>query len=163
MLSLRSARQTGHRRKFLTIIDETPECDRAVVYAANRAAHSDGGLVLLYVIEPAGFQGLLGVENVMRAEAMDDAEATLARYAERARAVADIDPELILREGKRADEIAKLIEDDRDIAILVLAAGTGTEGPGPLVASITGKGGGYPIPVTVVPDSLSDDDIAALT
>ena len=33
-----------------------------------------------------------------------------------------------------SEEILKLIEEDEDIAILVLAAGTGKEGPGPLVA-----------------------------
>ena len=37
------------------------------------------------------------------------------------------------------EEIHKLIEEDQDIAILVLAAGAGKEGPGPLVASIAGK------------------------
>jgi hypothetical protein len=42
----------------------------------------------------------------------------------------------VVREGTTADEILGLIEDDEDIAILVLAAGTGKDGPGPLVASV---------------------------
>ena len=42
----------------------------------------------------------------------------------------------MIREGEKAQEMLKLIEDDEDIAILVLAAGTGKEGPGPLVASV---------------------------
>ena len=54
------------------------------------------------------------------------------------------------------------LEDDQDIAILVLAAGAGKEGPGPLVASIAGKGAAFPIPVTVVPQNLSDEDIDSL-
>ena len=41
----------------------------------------------------------------------------------------------MIREGNPAEEIHKLIEEDQDIAILVLAAGTGKEGPGPLVAT----------------------------
>ncbi len=37
MVSKRLSRESGHRRKFLAIIDETPECERAVAYAAYRA------------------------------------------------------------------------------------------------------------------------------
>ena len=42
MVSRRLAREEGHRRKFLCVIDDTPECDRAVVYAATRAIHTAG-------------------------------------------------------------------------------------------------------------------------
>ena len=65
----RRSTEEGHRRKFLVIIDDTPECSRALLYAARRAEHSGGALVLLYVIGPAAFQHWLGVENIMRAEA----------------------------------------------------------------------------------------------
>ena len=30
--------EAGHRPKFLVVIDETPECDRAVYFAARRAS-----------------------------------------------------------------------------------------------------------------------------
>lgn len=163
MVSKRLAREEGHRRKFLAVVDDTPECDRALVYAASRAARTGGVLVLLYVIQPGDFQHWLGVENIMRAEAMDEAEDRLARMAERVRALAAIDPELVIREGKPVEAINALIEEDRDIAILVLAAATGTDGPGPLVSSIAGKSGAaFPIPVTIVPGTLGDDDIAAV-
>lgn len=163
MVSKRLAREEGHRRKFLAVVDETPECDRAVVYAATRAARTDGVLVLLYVIQPGDFQHWLGVESIMRAEAMDEAEERLAEMAKRIRALAAIDPELVIKEGKPVEAINALIEEDRDIAILVLATGLGSEGPGPLVSSIASKSGaGFPIPVTLVPGSLSDEDIAAV-
>jgi hypothetical protein len=46
----------------------------------------------------------------------------------------------------------------------VLAAGTGSEGPGPLVTQLVGKmSGKMRVPVTVVPGSLTDDQIAELT
>jgi nucleotide-binding universal stress UspA family protein len=93
---------------------------------------------------------------------MDTAQAALSNFAGRVREAVGIEPELVVREGKAADEIHKLIEDDQDIAILVLAAGNAKEGPGPLVASIAGKGAAFPIPVTVVPQSLSDEDIESL-
>lgn len=162
MVSKRLSREAGHRRKFLAIIDDTPECERAVAYASKRSKSTGGVLVLLYVIEPGDFQHWLGVEKIMRDEAMQAAGAALDVYATKVREQVGIEPELVIREGKPAEEIHKLIEDDQDIAILVLAAGAGKEGPGPLVASIAGKGAAFPIPVTVVPQNLSDEDIDSL-
>jgi nucleotide-binding universal stress UspA family protein len=162
MVSKRLSREAGHRRKFLAIIDETPECERAVAYASKRAKSTGGVLVLLYVIEPGDFQHWLGVEKIMREEALQAAGAALDVYATKVREIVGIEPELVIREGKPAEEIHRLIEEDQDIAILVLAAGAGKEGPGPLVASIAGKGAAFPIPVTVVPQNLSDDDIDSL-
>jgi nucleotide-binding universal stress UspA family protein len=162
MVSKRLSREAGHRRKFLAIIDETPECERAVAYASKRAKSTGGVLVLLFVIEPGDFQHWLGVEKIMRDEAMQAAGAALDVYATKVREQVGIEPELVIREGKPVEQIHKLIEDDQDIAILVLAAGAAKEGPGPLVASIAGKGAAFPIPVTVVPQNLSDEDIDSL-
>ncbi|MGD9914025.1 MAG: universal stress protein [Rhizobiaceae bacterium] len=159
MVSKRLSREDGHRRKFLAIIDDTPECERAVAYASRRAKNTGGVLVLLYVIDSAEFQQWLGVEKIMREEATATASAALDVHARKARETLGIEPEQVIREGKPAEEIHKLIEEDQDIAILVLAAGMNKEGPGPLVASIAGKGAAFPIPVTVVPQNLSDEDI----
>ena len=67
----------------------------------------------------------------------------------------------VRREGQPAEEIVKLIDDDADIGILVLAAGTAKEGPGPLVSSLAKTAGTFPIPVAIVPGHLSDEDIDA--
>ncbi len=56
-----------------------------------------------------------------------------------------------------------LIDTDEDIAILVLAAGTGKEGPGPLVANLGKTAGTFPIPVAIVPGQLSDEELDALS
>ena len=163
MVTLRKSFQEGHRRKFLVVIDDTPECDRAVAYGAQRVMHTGGGLVMLYVIAPSDFQHWLGVENIMRAEANDIAEEALRKHTERAMETCGIAAETIIREGTRAEVILDLIEEDEDIAILVLAAGIDSEGPGPLVSLFAGSGSStFPIPVTIVPGTLSDDDIAAL-
>ncbi len=162
MVSKRLSREAGHRRKFLAIIDETPECERAVAYASKRAKSTGGVLVLLFVIEPGDFQHWLGVEKIMRDEAMQAARAALDVHARKVRETIGIEPEFVVREGKPTEEIHRLIEEDQDIAILVLAAGAAKEGPGPLVASIAGKGAAFPIPVTVVPQNLSDEDIDSL-
>lgn len=162
MVSRRLSRETGHRRKFLAIIDDTPECERAVAYASRRAKSTGGVLVLLFVIETGDFQHFLGVEKIMREEANATATAALDTHAANVRATLGIEPELVVREGHPAEEIRRLIEDDQDIAILVLAAGGSKEGPGPLVSSIAGKTAAFPIPVTVVPPGLTDEEIESL-
>jgi nucleotide-binding universal stress UspA family protein len=162
MVSKRLSREAGHRRKFLAVVDETPECERAIAYASRRALSTNGVLVLLFVIEPGEAQQWLGVEQIMREEAQATAAAALDSNAAKVREAIGIEPELVIREGSPSDEIHKLIEEDQDIAILVLAAGGAKEGPGPLVSSVAGKGAAFPIPVTVVPASLSDEDIESL-
>ena len=66
----------------------------------------------------------------MKAEAHEEANAALDRAAGRANGIAGITPERVVREGNTADEILGLIEEDEDIAILVLAAAQSKEGPG---------------------------------
>ena len=158
----RRSLEAGHRRKFLVVVDDTVECDRAVVFAARRAEHTGGVLVLLHVVDDGDFRGFLGVEQVMRSEAHAEAEEILADVVARVKAIAAIEPETVIREGARAAEVMGLIEEDEDIAVLVLAAGTSSEGPGPLVTSIGRSAGSFPVPVTIVPGHLSDDDISAI-
>ncbi|NRG16523.1 universal stress protein [Rhizobiales bacterium] len=163
MVAIRKSFEEGHRRKFLVVVDETPECEKAILYAAKRAERTGGVAILLYVIAPGDFQHWLGVEDIMRAEAREEAETVLAKAADRVRAVARTEPETVIREGNRSDEIVELIEQDADIAILVLGAATGSEGPGPLVTSIAGKSAAtFPIPVTIVPGDLDEASIIAL-
>ena len=99
----------------------------------------------------------------MRAEAREQAQATLAKFAARARDLANLDPEMVIREGKRAEEVRNLIETDEDIAILVLAAGESSEGPGPLVTAIAARGAGtFPVPITIVPGTLTEEQLDAI-
>lgn len=155
----------GHRRKFLVVVDDTPECDRAVTYAARRAARTDGSLLLLAVLDLADVQSQwFGVAELMRAEATDEARARLAHFAARARVTASVEAGTMVREGRPVDEIVRLIEEDEDIAILVLAAAGGEgAGPGPLLAALAhAHWAGLSIPVTIVPGALSDEEIEAL-
>ena len=146
------------------VIDDSPECPVALAFAAKRAEHTKGGLAILFVVEPGDFQHWLGVEDVMRAEARDEAEEVLERFAAMVRETSNIEPELVIREGKKAEQVRGLIEADEDIAVLVLGASESTEGPGPLVSSIAAKGsGGYPVPITIVPGNLSPEEIDAIT
>jgi nucleotide-binding universal stress UspA family protein len=160
----RRSYEAGHRPKFLVIIDDSPECDRALYYASRRTARIGGNVIMLYVIETQDrSQQWLGVADIMRAEAHEESNAILDRFAARANGVAGITPERVIREGVMAEEVLKLIDEDEDIAALVLAAGTEKEGPGPLVVNLSKTAGTFPIPVAIVPGHLSDEEIDALS
>jgi nucleotide-binding universal stress UspA family protein len=152
------------RRKFLVVIDGTPESKVALRYAARRAQATRGIVTLLHVIERDDIQEWAAVERAMREEAQAEAERLLHEHAKVVNDITGAMPELVVREGRAADALMTLLKEDRAISILILAAGTGTEGPGPLVTRVAGPSAGhYPIPVTIVPGSLSDDQVDALT
>ena len=78
MSSKRSSFEKGHKRKYLVVIDDTEECDRAVYWAAKRAGRTKSQIVMLRVIETAERnQQWLGVADLMQAEAMEAANAVL--------------------------------------------------------------------------------------
>jgi len=161
----REAFLEGHKRKFLVVVDETPECDRALAFAASRAKRTKGQLALLYVIEPEG-EALhwLGVEELAREEGLSKAKAVFRLFGRKLRAMGfeSLVPEEIVREGGKADEITKAIEEDRDIGVLVLGASKDPGAPGPLVSNLAGMAGSFPVPITVVPGHLTTEEILAL-
>ena len=153
--------ETEYKRKFLVVIDETPECERALTFAAYRVKRTGGTVVLMSVIQKPEFIGL-GVEDVLRAEAVEEAERNLDARLARIRDIGDVRSESVIREGEPAEEIERVIAQDRDIAILVLAASTAGEGPGPLVTHFAGRSNALPIPLTIVPGRMSDEEIIAI-
>jgi nucleotide-binding universal stress UspA family protein len=164
MSTQRRAYESGHKPKCLVIVDDTAEADRAVYYASRWAVRVGGGVVMLRVIEIEDRnQQWLGVADIMRAEAHEEANTALDRAAGRANGLAAITPERVVREGNPSEQILDVIEKDVDIAMLVLAASAGVEGPGPIITSLASIAGTFPIPVTVVPGGLTDADIDALS
>ena len=153
--------QVEYKRKFLVVIDETPECERALTFAAYRVKRTGGTVVLMSVIQKPEFIGL-GVEDVLRAEAVELAERNLDTRLARIRDIGEVRSESVIREGEAPAEIERVIDQDPDIAILVLAASTSGEGPGPLVMHFAGRANALPIPLTVVPGRMSDEEIIAI-
>ena len=157
----------GHKRKFLVVVDETPECESALAFAASRAERTKGQLALLYVIEPgAEFQHWLGVEEIAREEGNSKARAVFRLFGRKLKSMGfeDLVPEEIIREGAKAEEITRLIEEDQDMGVLVLGASKDPSGPGPLVSTLAGGrlAGTFPVPITLVPGHLSTEEILAL-
>ena len=72
----RRSYEAGHRPKFLVVIDETPECDKALYFAARRAGRIGADLLMLWVINPPDYQHWMGVGDLMKAEAEEEARKT---------------------------------------------------------------------------------------
>ena len=164
MASQRRSYEAGHKPKCLVIVDDTADWDRAVYYASRWARRVGGGVVILNVIETEEQnQQWLAVADIMRAEAHENANAALDRASGRANGIAALTPERVIREGDATEQILDVIEQDVDIAMLVLSANPGAEGPGPLTTMLAKIVGTFPIPVVIVPGDLGDDDLDALS
>lgn len=151
------------RRKFLVLVDTSPEHKKALRYAARRAQHTGGIVSLLTVVTAGDFQHWRSVEDAMREEAMEEAERLLHEAAGEVNQLTGLIPEAIVREGNPHDVLMALLKEDIDISIVVLGASTGRDGPGPLVSLVAQQAPlAYPIPVTIVPGGLADEAIDAL-
>ena len=164
MSTQRRSYEQGHKPKCLVVVDDSAEGDRAVYYASRWAMRVGGGVVMLRVIETEDRnQQWLGVADIMREEAEEIANAALDRASGRANGIAAITPERVIREGNPGEQILDVIDKDVDIAMLVLAASAGAEGPGPIITMLAKSAGTFPIPITVVSGNLSDVDLDALS
>jgi nucleotide-binding universal stress UspA family protein len=150
-------------RVFLVVVDETAEHHLALQYAARRAAHTGGKLALLHVVEPADFQHWIAVEELAREERREAAEQLMQRLCEQFAPIAGSMPIVYIREGRTQDQLLALINEEPSVSILVLAAGTGASGPGPLVTHLAGTAARLRIPITIVPGGLTVEQVDALS
>ncbi|MGE3141737.1 MAG: universal stress protein [Hyphomonadaceae bacterium] len=148
----------------LVIADESSEFPAALAYAAHLAKAGGWRLLMLHVIEPSEPAPWVTVSEEMQRQAQAGAEALLERFAGEAWAEAGVQAEGVIREGELRPELRRLIDNDHQIRLVVLAAAAGAGGPGPLVSSIA-KGQGWAsraVPVMIVPGALSKEEIRAL-
>jgi len=151
-------------RKFLVVLDDTPEMLNALRYAAIRASKTGGAVEMLAVVSPEDFQHFMGVAEVMRAEAREKIEAHFQIFKDRLERRYGVTPTLVVREGDRLEEVIAHVKSDPEIAVLVLGAGINKGGPGPLVTALTGRRVvDLSVPITIVPGSLTREDIIAVS
>jgi len=153
-------------RKFLVVVDDTPEFEAALRYAARRARSTGGRVALLRVIPPAASDAhWAGVREEIERQTRVEAEALLNKWAEEAHARSGEVPVLLIERGEPQAAIRKAVGEDPDIKILVLAAGEGARGAGPLITAVLKQGGaftGRKLPVTIVPGELTDNEVEDL-
>ena len=151
-------------RKFLVMLDDTPEMLNAMRYAAIRASKTGGAVEMLAVVSPEEFQHFMGVADVMRAEAHEKIEAHFQVFKDRMEKREGITPTLKIREGDKVDAVIEHMKADPEIGVLVVGAGIDKAGPGLLIAALTGRRmGELRVPITIVPGSMTKEEIIAAT
>jgi nucleotide-binding universal stress UspA family protein len=150
-------------RSFLVVVDDTPESRVAIRFAALRAAHIDGRVILLHTMRATEFMQWGGVQKLIEAESRAKAEALLAAVADDLFVLSGQRPGMIVREGEVTAAILDIVAADPSIRAIVLGAATGGA-PGPLVSFFTGeRAGALPCLVMIVPGGLDDARLAELT
>src|SRR5437016_13164573 len=100
MSKKRRSYEAGHSPKFMVVIDDTAECDRALYFAARRALRIGATVLMLRVIETHDCnQQWLGVADIMRAEAHEEANAVRDRYAAPCAAFTGVTTQRVIGEG----------------------------------------------------------------
>lgn len=118
------------------------------------------------MIEPEDFQHWLSVEALHKEEGEQKAEAVFRLYRIKLSSWGfdSIVAEERIVHGEAKESILNTIDEDEDIAFLVLGASTSSTGPGKLVSEVAGlQSGSFPIPIVLIPGALEFDEIEALS
>jgi len=146
-------------RGYLVVIDDSPESAVALRFAARRAVRTGGGVTVLAVVPPQEVMAFGGVQATIEEEARSRAEELVAQAAGTLIEEAGLRPSLVVRHGEAARVVREMIGADPNIAALVLGAAASGP-PGPLIAHFAGAdAGALPVPVMIVPGSLTREAI----
>ena len=150
-------------RIYLVVVDDSPEAEVALRFAARRAVKTGGGVEILSILPPQEFIAFGGVQATIEAEQRQHAEAIIASAAGTLFEESGLKPAITLKQGEGPKLIRDMIEANPEIAALVLgAAASGS--PGPLVSHFAGSDAGkLPIPIMIVPGSLDREAIDRLS
>lgn len=150
-------------RTYLVVIDESPEAETALRFAARRAVKTGGGVEILALIPAAEFVAWGGVQATIEQEAHEHAEGIVAAAAGQLLAESGLKPSITVKQGDASKIIRAMIAGNPAIAALVLAAAPSGP-PGPLVSHFTGAdAGALPVPLMIIPGALSTEAIDRLS
>jgi len=150
----------ARKRRFVVVMDDSPEAQVSLKFAAARSAHVDGGtLVIFHVVPPGEFHHWKAVGDRIKEESKKEARDLLKSVANFVEEEYGIEPEMVIREGNPKEELQKYMEKTRDLFALFLGAHEQDE-PGPLVDYFSGPlCGCLRCPVVIVPGCMTDEDI----
>jgi nucleotide-binding universal stress UspA family protein len=151
-------------RKFLVVVDQSAELRAALRFACRRAAHTAGEVALFHAVPKSEFHHFASLGDLMEREARGDAEKLLQDVAQKAYRLSGRYPSFFIREGDTLAQLQAVVASDPSFCVLVLGAGVGPDGPGPIVSALSGAlAGKIRIPITIVPGNLTDEQIDAVT
>ena len=156
----------NYDRYILVIADDTQEMKIALEYACARSKKTGRKIIIVTFIEPLDVLTTQGVTEIMKNEAREEAEKLLHSAATTVKNSTGLMPIFYIREGEIITELKKLIEEEKNINVLVLAANSNEQGknPGPIInALVTKEISSLRIPVMIVPGNFSKEYISQIT
>ncbi len=153
-------------RYILVIADNSSEMEIALEYACARSKKTGRKIIIATFIEPLDVLTTKGVTEIMKNEAREEAEKILQNAASFVKEKTGELPALSTREGETISELKKLIEEQENINVLVLAARSDPKdkNPGPIIHSlVTNEITNIRVPIMIVPGNFSKEHIALIT
>ena len=150
---------------ILVIADGSKEMEVALQYACARSKKTNRKIIIATFIEPLDVLTTQGVTEIMQNEAREEAEKNLQYAASIVNESTGFMPVLQIREGEIMKELKNLIDEEKNINVLVIAAKVDEkDNPGPIINALVSKElSNFRVPVMIVPGNFSKDHIALLT
>lgn len=140
-------------RIYLTVIDDTPEAESALRFAARRAVKTGGGVEILALLPRQEFIAFGAVQATIEDEQRSHAEGLVARAAGALFEESGVRPTITVLSGDGPAVIRDMIAANPEIAALVLGAATGGT-PGALVSHFAADPGALAVPLMLIPGGL---------
>ena len=151
---------------ILVIADGSKEMGVALQYACSRSKKTNRKIIIATFIEPLDVLTTQGVTEIMQNEAREEAEKIIQIAASIVKESTGIIPVLQIREGEIMKELKALIDEEKDINVLVIAANVDEKdnSPGPIINALVSKElSNFRVPVMIVPGNFSKEHITLLT
>ena len=156
----------NEKRYILVVADDSTEMEIALEYACARSKKTSRKIIIATFIEPLDVLTTQGVTEIMKNEARDAAEKLLQKAADHVKNKTGEMPALAIREGETISELKKLIEEEENINVLVLAANSDPKNKdsNSIINSLVSQEiTNMRVPVMIVPGNFSKDHIALIT
>jgi len=151
------------KRTYLVVVDDSAESRVALRFAARRALKTGGKIEVLGIVEPQDFVQFGGVQNAIEEEQRLRIEGVVSSAVGEILDQSGLEANVIIRQGEAVRTVRDYLEGRDEVAALVLGAAP-SGNPGPLVANFTGNDAGLlPCPVMIIPGSLADERLEALS
>ena len=156
----------NNNRYILVIADDSAEMEIALEYACARSKKTSRKIIIASFIEPLDVLTTQGVTEIMKNEARDAAELLLQKAASYVKDKIGEMPALALREGETMIELKKLIEEEKNINVLVLASNSDPKNKDSnlIINSLLSQEiTNMRVPIMIVPGNFSKDHIALIS
>lgn len=149
------------KHSFLVVVDGTDEMEVSLKYACIKAKKTNGHLILASFIKPIDVLTTKSVGDIIKNEARQEAETMLHKASGYVKEETGITSTLHVKEGEQIEELIKLIQEEKNISELILAASMDEKGPGPIISSIiTARNySRLNIPIIIVPGNFLKEKI----